>query len=201
MTKKQYSIIGIFAPILFWTFYFTLANQKEGYSYLTKAISELGSINTPNKWLWNTFGYIIPGGLISVFGYGLFKHLAVKNSSKTPLFGIVFSGIFMALSGFFPGDFENKQSLTMLLHSVGSFGSYISFLLAAFTFPSLMKTSSYWKSAIRPSLMFTWLTIIFGTWPFIFPNTPAAGQRIVFAFYFIWIGFNALKLNRMPKHI
>jgi hypothetical protein len=100
----------------------------------------------------------------------------------------------MAFSGIFPGDFENKKSLTMLLHTIGSFGSCIFFLIGAFTYPKQMKKSVYWKNAIRPTLVFTWLTIVFGSWGFIFPNMPAVGQRIVFAFYFLWIIFTAYKL-------
>ncbi|MBT8219939.1 MAG: DUF998 domain-containing protein [Bacteroidia bacterium] len=196
MTNKQYSIIGILAVVVFWSAYFIMANLRPEYSYLTKAISELGSIDAPNKWYWNIAGYITPGILIAIFGYGLYKGLATENSSKLPLYGIILSGLFMSFSGIFPGDFDNKNSTTMLLHTIGSFGSYAFFLLGAFTYPKLMKTSTYWKKVIKPTLIFTWLTIIFGGWVFVFPNTPAVGQRIVFSFYFIWIIFTAYKLYR-----
>ncbi|TPN85861.1 DUF998 domain-containing protein [Aquimarina algicola] len=199
MKNKHYSIIGFLAVGIFWITYFIMANQRPKYSYLSKAISELGSVDAPNKWYWNIVGYIIPGMLIAIFGFGLHKNLASKNSSKLPLIGIVLSGLFMSFSGIFPGDFDNKESLTMLLHTLGSFGSYIFFLIGAFTYPKLMKTSTYWKKAIKPTLTFTWLTILFGSWAFIFPNIPAAGQRIVFAFYFIWVLFNAYKLYKRPR--
>ncbi len=194
MTNKQYAIIGFLAPVIFWLTYFIMANQRREYSFLTKAISELGSIDAPNKWTWNIVGYITPGILISVFAFGLYKNIATEKSSKLPLIGLLFSGLFMSVSGFFPGDFENKQSLTMLLHTIGSFGSYIFFLIGAFTYPKQMKKSPYWSKAIKPSLLFTWLTIIFGSWPFVLPNVPAVGQRVVFAFYFLWILFNAYHL-------
>tara|TARA_R110001592_G_scaffold363155_2_gene680813 strand:- start:920 stop:1555 length:636 start_codon:yes stop_codon:yes gene_type:complete len=201
MTNKQYSIIGLLTPVVFWMTYFIMANQRPEYSFLTKAISELGSIDAPNKWFWNVLGYIIPGILIAIFGYGLYKNLAPENSSKIPLYGILLSGLFMSFSGVFPGDFENKQSTTMLLHMIGSFGSYIFFLLGAFTYPKLMKKTEYWTKTIKPTLIFTWLTILFGGWGFIFPNTPAVGQRIVFALYFLWIIFTSYKLYNRPKQI
>lgn len=194
MNNKQYAIIGFLAPTIFWLTYFIMANQRPEYSFLTKAISELGSVDAPNKWIWNFLGYIIPGFLISIFAFGLYKNIATETSSKLPLIGILLSGLFMSFSGVFPGDFENKQSLTMLFHTIGSFGSYIFFLIGAFAYPKQMKKRTYWTKAIKPTLLFTWLTIIFGSWVFVFPNIPAVGQRIVFAFYFLWIIFNAYKL-------
>ena len=194
MTNRHYALIGFSAPAIFWLTYFIMSGKRPDYSFTTKAISELGSLDSPNKWLWNIIGYCTTGILISIFSYGLYKNIQTEKSSKTPLIGLLLSGLFMSFSGIFPGDFENKQSLTMLLHSIGSFGSYVFFLLGAFTFPKQMGKSQYWNAAIKPGLAFTWLTILFGSWPFLFPKMPAVGQRLVFVFYFLWIIFNAYKL-------
>jgi hypothetical membrane protein len=174
--------------------YLVISNIRPEYSFITKAVSELGSLDAPNKWAWNILGYIVPGILISVYSFGLYKNIAPENSSKLPLIVILLRGIFMSFSGIFSGDFNNRQSTTMLLHTLGSLGSYLFFLIGAFTFPRQMKKSSYWKSAIKSTLIFTWLTILFGSWVFIFPGYPAVGQRIVFIFYFSWIVFTAYKL-------
>lgn len=198
MTNKKFAILGFLSPILFWTTYFIIANQRPEYSFLTKAVSELGSMDAPNKWTWNILGYILPGILISIFSIGLYKNIKNENSNKSPLIGIFLSGFFMAFSGIFPGDYENKQSLTMLLHTVGSFGSYIFFLIGSFSYPKQMKQSTYWQNAIKPTVILTWLTIIFGSWVFIFPKFPSVGQRFVFAFYFFWIIFLAFKLYSSP---
>jgi hypothetical membrane protein len=199
MTNKQYAIIGFLSTALFWLTYLILANQRPEYSFLTKAISELGSVDAPNKWAWNVLGYIIPGIFISIYSLGLYKNITNNASIKLPFFGILFSGIGMSISGLFPGDFENPKSLTMSLHTIGSFGSYLFFLIGAFTYPKLMKKSMYWGNLIKPTLLFTWLTIIFGSWPFIFTSFPAVGQRIVFFFYFLWIFYTALKLYKQPE--
>jgi hypothetical membrane protein len=194
MTNKRFGLMGLLAPVLFGVTYMIMASQRPEYSYLTKAVSELGSTDAPNLWYWNAFGYIIPGILISVFSIGHYKSIAQKTSSRLPLIGIFLSGLFMSISGIFPGDFDDRTSTTMLLHSIGSFGSYIFFLLGAFTYPKLMRESHYWKSAIFPSLTLTWLTIVFGSWPFIFTEMPGVGQRIVFSLYFLWMALNAYKL-------
>jgi hypothetical membrane protein len=174
-----------------------MSNLRPGYSFLTKAISELGSLDAPDKWTWNILGYIIPGILISIFSFGLYKNIAPPGASKMPLIGTATSGVFMSISGVFPGDFDNKQSSIMLLHTIGSVGSYLFFLIGAFNYPKQMKKSKYWKKAIKPTLIFTWMTIIFGSWVFVFPRYPAVGQRIVFMFYFLWITYTAYKLYKV----
>jgi hypothetical protein len=142
---------------------------------------------------------MLTGILIAIYAVGLYKNIAVVKSSKIPLYGILLSGIFMTISGVFPGDFDNRYSTTMLLHTIGSFGSYIFFLIGAFSYPKVMNQTDYWKGAKKPTLIFTFLTIVFGSWVFIFPNIPALGQRIVFLFFFLWIIYTAIKLYLLPK--
>ncbi|WP_437372988.1 DUF998 domain-containing protein [Maribacter litoralis] len=199
MTNKVYGKIGMASPIVFLTTYVILSSMRPEYSMFTKAISELGSVDAPKKWIWNSFGYILTGLLIAIYSFGLYKNMAIEKSSKLPLYGILLSGVFMAIAGIFPGDFNNRESTTMLLHTVGSFGSYIFFLIGAFTYPKLMNKTDYWKKAKKPTLIFTYLTIVFGAWAFIFPNIPALGQRIVFFFYFLWIFYTAIKLFNHQK--
>ncbi len=200
MTNRHYAIIGFSAPTIFWTTYFIMSCQRPEYSFLTKAISELGSVDAPNKWVWNFLGYIVTGILISIFAFGLYKNIATERTNKLPLIGLLLSGVFMAISGIFPGDFDNKQSATMLFHTIGSFGSHLFFLIGAFTYPKQMRKTKYWEKGIKPILIFTLLTIIFGGWVFVFPNFPAVGQRIVFIFYFSWIAFTAYKLYNQPEN-
>ena len=168
--------------------------MRPEFSFKTKAISELGTVEAPNKWFWNFFGYILTGLLISIYSYGLFKTISQRGGNKLPLIGFVLSGLFMSLSGIFPADMDNRQSTTSLLHSIGSYGCYIFFLVGAFTFPKQMKNTTYWTTAIRPTLAFTWLTIFFGGWYFVFPTMPGVGQRIIFFFYLLWFFYTALRL-------
>ena len=45
--------------------------MRPEYSMFTKAISELGSVDAPKKWIWNSFGYILTGLLIAIYSFGL----------------------------------------------------------------------------------------------------------------------------------
>lgn len=199
MTNRSYAAAGLLAPALLWTTYFIMVNQRPEYSFLYKAISELGSLDAPNKWLWNIFGYIIPGLLISIFSIGLYKSFDSEKAARIPSTGIFLSGFFMTVSGIFPADMEHMSSATTILHLVGSYGSYVFFLIGAFSFPKLMKKSNYWRKANRPLLAFVWLTIICGSWYYLFPHIPSVGQRIIFFFYFAWISYTAIKLYRLPQ--
>lgn len=83
-----------------------MSSMRSEYSHLTKAISELGSVDAPNLWYWNTLGYVLPVLFISLLGVGLITRF--PKLSKIPGYALVASGLFMALSGVFPGDFENR---------------------------------------------------------------------------------------------
>lgn len=196
MNNKGFAFSGIASALLLWATYFVMANMRSEYSFKYKAISELGSLDAPNLWFWNILGYMIPGLLIAIFSIGLYKYSAEKNSSKIAYYGLILSGLFMTFSGIFPADMENRKSTTTILHMIGSYGSYISFLFAAFTYPKIWKKNKDWQTIIKPTLICVWLTIFFGSWYLFFPNVPSVGQRIVFLFYFLWIVISAIKLYK-----
>lgn len=196
MNNKGFAFSGIASGILLGTTYFVMANMRPEYSFKYKAISELGSLDAPNLWFWNILGYIIPGLLIAMFSIGLYKYSAKNINSKIPYYGLILSGLFMTLSGIFPADMENRKSTTTILHMIGSYGSYISFLFTAFTYPKIWKKNTNWQPLIKPTLICVWLTIVFGSWYLFFPNIPSVGQRIVFLFYFLWIVISAIRLYK-----
>lgn len=198
MTKKTYAILGIYTPVFFWCLYFIMANARPEYSFLYKAVSELGSLDAPHKWTWNILGYILPGIVLAIYSYGLYKNISTPHGSKLPLIGFVGSFLLLSLSGIFPADMDNRSSTTTVLHLAGAFGSYFFFLIGAFTYPKQMKKSVYWKKAVKPTLLFTFITILFGNWYFVFPHMPAVGQRFVFFFYLLWIFYTAVLLYKQP---
>ena len=58
------------AILVFWTTYIIMSTIRPEYSMYTKAISELGSVDAPKKWIWNSIGYIFTGVLISIYAVG-----------------------------------------------------------------------------------------------------------------------------------
>lgn len=183
-------------PVWFAGIYLTLSTLRPEYSHLTKAISELGSIDAPRAWIWNLLGYILPGIAVALLGLGIGNRFAKESGARVPARALIASGFFMALSGVFPADFENRTSLTMIVHSVGSIGSFVVFLVAAFSLPRVLRRFSKWRPFVWPSLALTGGTIATG---FLRTgNAPGLGQRLGFACFFLWMGLVGYALHRDP---
>ena len=171
-----------------------MSTIRSDYHHNTKAVSELGSIGATNALAWNAIGFVTVGLLISLFSIGLHKSLSQSGKGKIA-FGLLFSsGLFWAIAGIFPGDFEDKKALTMILHAVGAMGSGLFFILAVFTYIPAMRSSPHWRPIVVPSVLIGIGFILSG-----FLRTgsaPALGQKIGFLIYFVWISLIAYKLNK-----
>lgn len=187
INRKQIGFIAAITPIWFLAVYLVMASCRPEYSHLTKAVSELGSLDAPNLWAWNILGYIIPGLAVALLGLGIKREFSdLDGWILAPAWAVVVSGLFMALSGVFPGDFENRTSTTMIIHAVGSLGSFVAFLVAGFWLPKFFRLRPDWRWAALPSLILVIGSIVTG-----FLRTgeaPGLGQRFGFACYFLWVG-------------
>jgi len=195
ISRKNIGLIALVTPFWFITVYLAISSQRPEYSHLTKAISELGSLDAPNLWFWNVLGYILPGLAIVLLGIGLKQEFALANQrALIPAFALVASGVFMTMSGVFPGDFENRNSTTMILHTVGSLGSFVAFLVAGFWLPKVFRSRESWHWVAWPSLALVIASIVAG---FLRSGAaPGLGQRVGFAFVFAWIGLVGYALMR-----
>jgi amino acid transporter len=102
-----------------------------------------------------------------------------------PAWALIASGLFVVLSGVFPGDFENRTSLTMIVHAVGSIGTFVMFLVAAFSLPRVLHRFREWRPFVWPSLVLAGGSIVMG---FLRTgNAPGLGQRLAFACFFLWV--------------
>jgi hypothetical membrane protein len=194
--------IGLFAicvPFWFVLIYFCLSSMRPEFSHFTKAISELGSVDAPNRWVWNIGGYIIPGFIVAMLGYGIADRLRGNWGTKLASYSLVVSGLLMVGSGVFPGDFDNRTSFTMIMHAIGSFGSFVAFLLCGFTLPWVLRRVHEWRGYAWPSLALVILSI--GTGFLRSGNAPGFGQRLGFACFFAWIGLIGYGLfrNAVPQ--
>ena len=196
-SSKTIGLLGLIAPMWFIFLYLVMSSLRPEYSHLTKAISELGSLDAPNKWVWNILGYILTGLAISLLSYGLWKEFRAQKRSFIPIVALTLSGLLMALSGIFPGDFDNRESLTMLLHTIGSLGSFAAFLLAGFWLPNIFRNVSSWRWIATPSVTLVVLSIVTG---FLRSGSmPGLGQRLGFLSYFLWVMLVSYGLWRSQK--
>ncbi len=186
--------LAIALPFWFALIYFVMSLARADFSHATKAISELGSVDAPNRWVWNIGGYVIPGAVIALLGTGIRGQFWGEKGVRLASSSLVASGLLMATSGVFPGDFDNRTSFTMIMHAIGSFGSFVAFLICGFSMPWLLRRSLVWRVYAWPSLVLVLLSIATG---FLRSgDAPGIGQRLGFACFFAWIGLMGIGLFR-----
>jgi hypothetical membrane protein len=194
LSNRTTGLLAVFLPFWFALIYFCMSSMRPEFSHYTKAVSELGSVDAPNLWAWNIGGYIIPGLAVAALGFGINDQLRGSRGIKLTSYSLVASGLLMAMSGVFPGDFDNRTSLTMILHAIGSFGSFVAFLLCGFTLPWVLRRNSGWRAYAWPSLALVVLLIATG---FLRSgDAPGIGQRLGFLCFFVWIGLIGFGLLR-----
>ena len=192
--NRQIGILAMVVPVWFTALYLVLAGLRPEYSHLTKAISELGSVDAPRAWVWNLLGYVLPGAIVSLLGFGIWKHFALEAGIRTPAWALIASGLLMALSGIFQGDFENRTSFTMVMHAIGSLGSFIAFLVCGFSLPRVLRRSVQWRPLAWPTLALVLPSI--GTGFLRVGEAPGLGQRLGFGCFFLWVAVVGYGLYR-----
>lgn len=200
-SRKAMGVAAVVTPFWFLAVYLVMAGLRPDYSVLHKAISELGSAGAPHAWFWNVLGYILPGLAVALLGLGLKAEFSgVRRSANVPGWALVASGLFMVLSGVFPGDFVHRGATSMFVHTVGAFGTYVAFLVAGFWLPALFRTREAWQWVTRPSATLVVAPIATG---FVRSSTmPGLGQRLTFACCFLWVGlvgFALVRSQRAPR--
>lgn len=193
LSNRANGLIGILAVTLsILTIIVMAAVRTDGYDHLHKAISELGSLDAPNKWVFNIFGYIVPGMLISIFSLNLLKEFRPLSVKSYPFYLFFASGLFMSLAGFFPANMEDRQSVNTIIHSVGSFGSGAFWLVCALTLWWQLKKKDGWKLVAISTFLIPFVMII--AMSMVSENTPGLAQRIAFSANYLFILIIAIKL-------
>ncbi|HSB00834.1 MAG TPA: DUF998 domain-containing protein, partial [Anaerolineales bacterium] len=79
MNKKVLATCGVLAPVIFAVVLIIFSLFTPGYSNLTNAVSELGTVGAPYALVWNIVGFVFVGLLIVAFAWGL--HLDLLRST------------------------------------------------------------------------------------------------------------------------
>lgn len=199
--RRAVGLIAALTPLWFLGVYLVMAGLRPEYSYLTKAISELGSVHAPHRWFWNVLGYIMPGLAIVLLGIGLGREFAYANRyTLIPTVALIASGVFMIIAGVFPGNFVNRSAVTMTIHTAGSLGSGLAFLIAGIGFPAIFRKKERWRWLAWPSLslVIAFVATVIATGFLKSVAMPGLGQRLGFACFFLWIGLAGFALVRSP---
>ncbi|MGH7927276.1 MAG: DUF998 domain-containing protein [Candidatus Binatia bacterium] len=201
ISQKKIGLFVMATPLWFLIIYLIMSAMRSDYSHSTDAISELGSLDAPNLWAWNMFGYILPGLAIALLGAGLKREFSpLGRTTLIPSVALMAAGLLMALSGAFPANMADFNSTTTRLHMVGSFGCYVAFLIAGFGLPPFFRKSSSWHWVARPSLALVVASIAIGFLRF-FEGMGGVGQRLTFACFFLWVALVSFALWRANRPV
>lgn len=193
MNNKTNGIFGITAvTISILTLIIMAELRTDGYNHFHKAVSELGSLDAPNKWVFNILGFIVPGILISIFSLNLLKEFRAHSVKAYPFYLLCLSGIFLSLAGISPANLENRQSINTIIHLIGAGGSGVFWLLCALTLWWQLKKIDGWKTVAIITFLIPFCMIV--AMSFVSKNSPGLSQRIVFASLYLYILILAIKL-------
>jgi hypothetical membrane protein len=197
MRLRFAGFLGMVAPLWFAASYFLVSSLRNDYRHFNMAISELGTVGAPNALLWNVLGYILPGAAIAYLGWVSQSLLPVSRLRFVVAGSIAMSGVMMLVSGVFPGDFENRTSATMIIHTAASILSYLFFLIGGFGLALISAKSEVFRGLHYPLLGALLLSLLTG---FVrYGNLPGLGQRITFGCYFAWLALYGWGVSRSSK--
>jgi hypothetical membrane protein len=177
---------GIAAPIWFVAALMLFAALRPEYSHLTKAVSELGALGTPNALAWNLLGFGAVGAMVMAFAVG-FGRIARSWAS---MFTIGISGLGFAAAGLFPADMSDLQSTITKLHIASSILSFAGFISAV-----VVVGWTLWRRCGWPR--FAGAATIFGVIAIAsvvareFSIPTGLAQRINFVAYLLWVAIVA----------
>jgi hypothetical protein len=170
------------------------ALRTDGYSHLTKAVSELGSVEAPRRGWFNALGYLLPGLGIAAGALALGRHLPGR---RWPFGLLAGSGVLLALAGVFPVDMAHRSSPGSVLHAVGSLGSGACWLACALTLAPALRPHPRWADLAR---WLPWLPLlVFGLMLLVPAGMPGLTQRLSFAGYFLFVAVLANRLRQLTQ--
>jgi hypothetical protein len=107
---------------------------------------------------------------VALLGFGIGKHFALEAGIRTPSWALIASGLLMALSGIFQGDFENRPP------------------------PRVWRRSVQWRPLTWPALALLLGSIVTGFLRV--GEAPGLGQRLGFGCFFLWVAVVGYGLYR-----
>ena len=90
------------------------------------------------------------------------------------------------MSGVFPGDFEERTSMSMVFHTMGALGSGTAFVVAGYWLRRFFRAATAWKWLSMPLLVLTTALVL--TSLARIGSVPGLGPRSGLVFFFLWVG-------------
>ncbi len=195
---KFYALCGVIAPVLFTIIVITLSLLRPGYSHVSQAISELGSVGAPNA-IVQDGNFILLGLLIIAFAYGLHKGIGDGKGSRL---GPILVAVFGAVAAIGDGIFPLPGPLHQPLFIVG----VIAFMIGILIITRRLKRDTNWQGYRLYSLGTGVIAIVLFIVLLSYAISTNGGgpwfgalQRLFLAPLFLWIGVMAIHLLRLQS--
>jgi hypothetical membrane protein len=199
MNKKVLAWCGVLAPIVFIVSLVIFSLFTPGYSNLTNAVSELGTLGAPFAFAWNILGFLLVGLLIIAFAWGMYLDFRQSTGGIVVPILVGISGIGFAGLGLFPAEAGFEPSTRTTLHFTMVSINFLPFVLVAFIFAIRLKANEYWKTWTLFSAVMGVLAVA----SFFIPKNIPVGlsQRVGMGAYFLWLFVTSLALLRKPTDV
>ncbi len=205
MTKVYLSRIlsfcGILAPPVMIFFILLAGHLTPGYNHITDTVSKLSDQASQNLEIMTT-GFVIYGGLIIGFSYGLYLRLRHGVKARIAWLTLSLYGICMILAKVLqdtPGGNTAPLNPEGFIHNAAIITSNLSILIGMWMFAGSVYKKPSWfgftRFTIGASLLGLVLSIIFDVQSYV----PASGllQRFFYLVLLIWVETVSIWLFRL----
>jgi hypothetical protein len=140
--------------------------QPEGFDFVEHPTSDLGADTANLAVFSNLVGSVLPGVLLLVFTYGLWKSLASTRSGRigTVLIGVVAIGI--VVTGIANEDCRemdpgcSNDSAEIVVHLIAALLSGLCLLISPFVVARSLRWVPAWQDLRRPTLVLGAITVV-----------------------------------------
>ena len=198
------AICGMLAgPVLFVAWFAAALAQPDEFSIVHHASSDLGAATANSAWISNQIGSNLPGLLLVVFAWGLWRSVGRHRSARIGSVLIAMVGVGVFTSGFLRLDCRaidvgcENVSWHAILHGTNSGITLLVLALAPFVLARAFKVAQRWRD-----LWLLTLGVGIGTIAAAVVGSAVGeglGQFLASSVWFAWIAVLGLRMRHLPR--
>ena len=189
--RKLFVGAGIMAPIAFTTVVLVSGRAYPGYSHTTRAISDLGTSQSPQGALMNVGGFGLVGLCIALFGVGLHRTLGARVQTLGAALAWVVEGGLLAALGAWPFPSPIHGELVLFL----SFWSALAIGMGALALYREVRSIWLWPTTALALVGSMWLPLL----PAASPHHLGSVQRACAGAIGLWVAVAAIHSLAVEK--
>jgi hypothetical membrane protein len=192
-------------PVLFVAWFAAALAQPEEFSIVHHASSDLGADTANSAWISNQLGSNLPGLLLLVFAWGLWRSVGRHLSARIGSVLIAIVGVAIFTSGFLRLDCRaidagcKNDSWHAILHGTNSGITLLALALAPFVFARAFKVAQRWRDlwllTLGVGIGIIAAAVVGGA------VGEGLGELLPVFLWFAWIAVLALRMRRLAREV